>query len=107
MGDAIVAEAEARHIDLIVMGRRGLGPLQQMFVGSNSLHVLESAHCPVMIVHLPQRRSYDQRRGMYTPPFERTNQKSENAVLDRWGKKKKRGVWPGGEKKKKKKKKKS
>jgi nucleotide-binding universal stress UspA family protein len=49
--DAIVAEAEARHIDLIVMGRRGLGPLQQMFVGSNSLHVLESAHCPVMIVH--------------------------------------------------------
>jgi len=49
--DAIVAEAVARDVDLIVMGRRGLGPLKQVFVGSNSLHVAKHAHCSVMVVH--------------------------------------------------------
>lgn len=49
-GEAILSEAKANGCDLIVMGRRGLSPLKELFVGSVSNLVMHRATVPVMIV---------------------------------------------------------
>jgi nucleotide-binding universal stress UspA family protein len=46
----IVHRAEADHIDLIILGRRGMSRFEKMLVGSTSEKVLRYAHCPVMVV---------------------------------------------------------
>lgn len=47
--------AEERHADLIVMGSRGHGPLAAALLGSVAAHVVQHAHCPVMVVPDPKR----------------------------------------------------
>lgn len=57
-GDAaaqICRLAEERRADLIVMGSRGHGPLAAALLGSVAAHVVQHAHCPVMIVPDPKR----------------------------------------------------
>jgi nucleotide-binding universal stress UspA family protein len=46
----IVHRAEADHVDLIVLGRRGMSRFEKTLVGSTSEKVLRYAHCPVMVV---------------------------------------------------------
>ncbi len=46
----IAAAADALHCDGIVMGRRGLGTLASLVLGSVSEHVLRLAHVPVTLV---------------------------------------------------------
>lgn len=46
----ILAEADKRKADLIVIGSHGLGVLQRVFVGSTTLAVLKRATCPVVVV---------------------------------------------------------
>jgi nucleotide-binding universal stress UspA family protein len=46
----IVHRAETDHIDLIILGRRGMSRFEKMLVGSTSEKVLRYAHCPVMVV---------------------------------------------------------
>ena len=48
--EAILAVAEARKADLIVMGTRGMGSLKGMVFGSVSTKVAHYAPCPVMLV---------------------------------------------------------
>ena len=45
-----IAEAFDAHVDLIVMGSRGLGGVTQLFLGSVSDRVADEAPCPVLIV---------------------------------------------------------
>jgi nucleotide-binding universal stress UspA family protein len=47
---AIAEEAEARGIDLIAMGTRGLTGLRHLLLGSTAERVVEYAPCPVMTV---------------------------------------------------------
>lgn len=46
----IVHRAETDHVDLIVLGRRGMSRFEKMIVGSTSEKVLRYANCPVMVV---------------------------------------------------------
>ena len=46
----ILAAAEHRSIDLIVLGRRGRGQLSALLLGSVSQKVANGAACPVLIV---------------------------------------------------------
>ena len=48
--EQIVHRAEQDHIDLIVLGRRGMSRFEKMLVGSTSEKVLRYTHCPVMVV---------------------------------------------------------
>jgi nucleotide-binding universal stress UspA family protein len=48
--EQIVHRAEMDHVDLIVLGRRGMLRFEKMIVGSTSEKVLRYAHCPVMVV---------------------------------------------------------
>lgn len=57
-GDAateICRLAEQRGATLIVMGSRGHGPLAAALLGSVAGHVVQHAHCPVMVVPEPGR----------------------------------------------------
>lgn len=47
---AIVASAEREQVDLIVMGRRGVGALSQLLLGSVSRSVVDHAPCAVTLV---------------------------------------------------------
>lgn len=49
-GDVILTVAETRRVDLIVMGVRGLNPLQSILLGSVSQAVMQHAPCPVTVV---------------------------------------------------------
>lgn len=49
-GDAILSEQKLGGYDLVVMGRRGLSPLREIFLGSVSQAVIHRATCPVLLV---------------------------------------------------------
>ena len=42
--------ARARHVDLVVVGRRGLVPVAQLLFGSVSAKLAQICECPVVIV---------------------------------------------------------
>ncbi len=48
--DTIVRTAEQENVDLIIMGRRGLGTLEGMILGSVSTYVVAHAPCAVLTV---------------------------------------------------------
>jgi nucleotide-binding universal stress UspA family protein len=52
---AICKVAEEQHADMIIMGSRGHGPLAAALLGSVTAHVVQHAHCPVMVVPDPER----------------------------------------------------
>jgi nucleotide-binding universal stress UspA family protein len=47
---AIIDEAKARHVDMIVMGTRGLTGLKHLALGSVADRVVRTAPCPVLTV---------------------------------------------------------
>jgi nucleotide-binding universal stress UspA family protein len=53
--ECIVAEAESRQVDLIVMGYHTRGRLEEAIVGSVSRSVLRRAQVPVLLVRLPDQ----------------------------------------------------
>lgn len=48
--DALVAYAESKDAELIVVGNRGYGPVVSVLLGSTSHRVLNTASCDVLIV---------------------------------------------------------
>jgi nucleotide-binding universal stress UspA family protein len=45
----IIHTAEQDHVDLILVGQRGISGVQRIFLGSVSEQVLHQAPCPVMV----------------------------------------------------------
>src|SRR6266511_597765 len=48
--DVLAAVATQEHADLLVVGSRGLGSAPALALGSTSLHLLQNAPCPVLVV---------------------------------------------------------
>lgn len=48
--EAIVETSEKEHVDLIVVGTRGLGGFRKLLLGSVSSGILSHAHCSVLVV---------------------------------------------------------
>lgn len=49
-GPTLLKFADEREVDCIVIGSRGLNPLQTIFLGSVSTNVAKKSSCPVLIV---------------------------------------------------------
>jgi nucleotide-binding universal stress UspA family protein len=47
---AIVEYAENKHIDLIIVGTRGMSGFKKLLLGSVASGVVTYAHCPVLVV---------------------------------------------------------
>ena len=54
-GEHILHYVKEHHVDLIVMGSRGMGKIRRTFLGSVSDHVLHHAHIPMCIVPPPNK----------------------------------------------------
>lgn len=54
---AILSQAEEEETDLIVMGTTGARGLKEIFLGSVTGEILESAHCPVLAI--PEEAVFD------------------------------------------------
>ena len=52
-GEEIAAAAKETKVEVIVMGTRGLGRLESLFLGSVSRHVLRHAEVPVILANKP------------------------------------------------------
>jgi nucleotide-binding universal stress UspA family protein len=58
-GDTVAAQGDpgaviletAKDADLVVVGKRGLNPLQRLVLGSVSSKVIQRAECDVLVVH--------------------------------------------------------
>lgn len=52
--DMVCQAAEQMHVDLVVVGSRGLGKIKRAFLGSVSDYCAHHAKCPILIVKPPQ-----------------------------------------------------
>ena len=48
--DGIIDESKKQHIDLIVMGSKGISGLEEMLVGSNTEKVVRNSDVPVLVI---------------------------------------------------------
>uniref|UniRef100_A0A7S4USH7 UspA domain-containing protein n=1 Tax=Paramoeba aestuarina TaxID=180227 RepID=A0A7S4USH7_9EUKA len=53
IGDIICAYVKENKVNFLVMGRRGLGTVQRLFLGSSSKFCIEEADCNVIIIKRP------------------------------------------------------
>lgn len=73
MEEGLVAEnialyANSHSIDLIIMGTNGASGMEAIFAGSNSVRVMDKAHCPVLII--PEKINYrEPRKFVYATDF--------------------------------------
>jgi nucleotide-binding universal stress UspA family protein len=47
---ADVLRAVSEHVDLLVCGSRGYGPLRSVLLGGVSRRVVDESHCPVLVL---------------------------------------------------------
>ncbi|KAJ8528917.1 hypothetical protein K7X08_030657 [Anisodus acutangulus] len=52
--DKICQAADELHIDLLIVGSRGLGKIKRAFLGSVSDYCAHHVHCPILIVKPPK-----------------------------------------------------
>lgn len=55
--DEILAQAEERNCDLIVMGTQGHGILEDVLIGSTARRVVRRSKKPVLVVRLPEEEN--------------------------------------------------
>ncbi|KAL2933109.1 Universal stress protein A-like protein [Bienertia sinuspersici] len=62
--EVLCQAVEENHVDLLVVGSRGLGMLKRAFLGSVSDYCAHHAHCPVLIVKPPKDLAHQEEEGL-------------------------------------------
>ncbi|EFA75543.1 hypothetical protein PPL_11048 [Heterostelium album PN500] len=66
VGEAVCKAALEKKIDYLVVGRRGMGPVKRIFIGSTSRYILEHAPCNVICIketeEMKERFEHEQAR---------------------------------------------
>ncbi|XP_042045898.1 universal stress protein PHOS34-like [Salvia splendens] len=57
--DKICEAAEELHVDVLVIGSRGLGTIKRALLGSVSNYCVHHVHCPVLVVKPPPKQAHD------------------------------------------------
>ncbi|KAK6131640.1 hypothetical protein DH2020_034654 [Rehmannia glutinosa] len=57
--DKICQAAEELHVDLVVLGSRGLGTIKRALLGSVSNYCVHHVNCPVLIVKPPTKSAHE------------------------------------------------
>eukprot|EP01132_Coremiostelium_polycephalum_P000402 gene402-507_t len=60
VGEAICKAAKDKNIDFLVVGRRGVGKLKRMFLGSTSKYILENSPCNVICIKEHEGEHHEQ-----------------------------------------------
>lgn len=66
IGEMVCEAAKQKNVDFLVVGRRGLGTLKRLLLGSVSRYILENATCDVIVV-----------KGHYGPEVEHDTTKAQ------------------------------
>jgi len=74
--DEISETVEAENIDLIVMGTKGATGAKEIFLGTNTVHVIKKAKCPVIAV--PPHFEYEAPKEILFPTDYEIEYKKEN-----------------------------
>lgn len=74
--DEISKTVEAENIDLIVMGTKGATGAKEIFLGTNTVHVIKKAKCPVIAV--PPHFEYEAPKEILFPTDYEIEYKKEN-----------------------------
>jgi Universal stress protein family len=53
-GEAICSYAHKSNIDTLFLGRRGLGTIKRLFLGSVSRYCIENAICNIVVIKHPE-----------------------------------------------------
>jgi len=53
IGEVICRAAEDKNIHMLILGRRGMGKIKRLFIGSTSRYCVEHAPCSVACIKLP------------------------------------------------------
>jgi nucleotide-binding universal stress UspA family protein len=79
--DNIVALAQSRDVDIIIMGTKGATGLKEVLLGSNASAVIESAVCPVLVVPAGARFN-DLKKIVFTTDFNESDFQSLKFLLE-------------------------
>jgi nucleotide-binding universal stress UspA family protein len=55
---AIVAEAESRHADLVMLGQPGRHRIKELFAGTTAERVIRHSRCPTLMTKVPSDQPY-------------------------------------------------
>ncbi|XP_064649365.1 universal stress protein Sll1388-like isoform X2 [Lineus longissimus] len=58
-GDALIQLSRDEHVDMVVIGTRGLGTVRRTLLGSVSDYVLHHSSVPVLVVHMEEDEVHD------------------------------------------------
>jgi nucleotide-binding universal stress UspA family protein len=79
LSDEVVEFADKHNIDLVVMGTKGASKAREVLFGSNTIHVIKKAKCPVLAI--PENFSFEAPKEILFPTDYKIDFKLTNLKL--------------------------
>jgi len=79
LSDEVVEFADMHNIDLVVMGTKGASKAREVLFGSNTIHVIKKAKCPVLAI--PENFDFEAPKEILFPTDYKVNFRSTSLTL--------------------------
>jgi len=79
LSDEVVEFTDKHNIDLVVMGTKGASKAREVLFGSNTIHVIKKAKCPVLAI--PENFDFEAPKEILFPTDYKVNFRSTNLAL--------------------------